>query len=496
MSLFNFKRKPALTTNKAGGAAYQQSAEMELVSILLTSFIQDQFYRKAGETVLDIRQLVDKVNPEFAAKAAVYARNEFGMRSASHVLAASIAEKASGQAWARHFYDKIIRRPDDMLEIVATYQAQGGKGLTNAMKKGFAAAIGRFDAYQLAKYRSEQKQWKMVDLVNLVHPKANQHNNAGLQQLVAGQLKNQRTWEAQLSMAGQKAEDSVEKQALKAQVWEDLLLNNQLGYLALLRNLRNIAGQASEETLNRAIALLTNRHAIKKSLVMPFQLLVAMDAIRESDAPQKNRIAAALSQALDISLDNVPKLPGKTLVVLDDSGSMAAMARGTGFGKRSCLTLGAVFAAALFKANDADLMRFSDNASYVKANRDDSTMHIAQGLIDNAKAAGTNFHAIFDAARCRYDRIVILSDMQGWMGISTPQGVFAQYKQRYHVQTHLYSFDLQGHGSLQFPEREVYCLAGFSDKVFDLMRSLETDRNVLLNTINAVSLTQDTLHFS
>ena len=52
----------------------------------------------------------------------------------------------------------------------------------------------------------------------------------------------------------------------------------------------------------------------------------------------------------------------------------------------------------------------------------------------------------------------------------------------------VYSFDLQGYGTLKFPERQVFCLAGFSDKVFDIMQLLETDREALISQIEAVEL--------
>lgn len=81
--------------------------------------------------------------------------------------------------------------------------------------------------------------------------------------------------------------------------------------------------------------------------------------------------------------------------------------------------------------------------------------------------------------------------MQGWMGVGTPGGVFAQYKKRNETNPFVYSFDLAAYGSLQLPESKVFCLAGFSDKVFDIMKLLESDRRALVNTIRAVPLTAD-----
>lgn len=487
MSLFNkFKPKPKPVTNLAGGAAYAQTPQTQLVSVLLTSFAQDQYYRSANDTFKSVVQLLSKVDARFAAKAALYARHQYGMRSITHVLAAELAAHASGQAWSKAFYDRIVRRPDDMTEIAAYYfNNKGGKNLPNAMKKGFASAFGRFDAYQMAKYRGEQKAVKLVDLVNLVRPVPNERNALALKQLVADELKSDSTWEARLTQAGQQAESEAEKSELKNAAWTELLRANKLGYLALLRNLRNIAEQAPELAPEVA-AQLTDRQRIKQSLVLPFQFLSALDAVQQVAGPQQRTLLNALNAALELALDNVPRFAGRTLVVLDDSGSMTYQP--TQYANRTPLQIGALFAAALYKANDADLMRFSDDAAYIRANPADSMASIAANLVKNARSAGTNFPAIFKRAKQPYDRIVILSDMQGWMEGGAPKEPFARYCVEHGAQPFVYSFDLQGYGSLQFPERNVFALAGFSDKVFDIMQLLETDRMALVREIEKIEL--------
>ena len=91
-------------------------------------------------------------------------------------------------------------------------------------------------------------------------------------------------------------------------------------------------------------------------------------------------------------------------------------------------------------------------------------------------------------AKKSYDRIIILSDMQGWIGGYTPKAEFDAYKKRTGANPYIYSFDLNAYGSLQFPESKVFALAGFSDKVFDLMSLLETDRNALVREIEKIEL--------
>ena len=80
------------------------------------------------------------------AKAGIYARTKFGMRSISHALAGEIAKKVKGEKWTKNFFDKIVYRPDEMTEILAYYYATNGNGKEpNALKKGFAKAFTRID---------------------------------------------------------------------------------------------------------------------------------------------------------------------------------------------------------------------------------------------------------------------------------------------------------------------------------------------------------------
>ena len=123
MSKFNtaIERTTTLTQNYEGGEAYQQSNELELISILLTSFVSDQFYRSENETLERVKYLMSKVDPKFAAKLAIFARDKFGMRSITHVVAGELASYSSGKEWSKNFFDKIIVRVDDMTEIMSYY---------------------------------------------------------------------------------------------------------------------------------------------------------------------------------------------------------------------------------------------------------------------------------------------------------------------------------------------------------------------------------------
>lgn len=478
MAKFNRKSVGTKTVNKAGGEAYKETPKLAFVSLLLTSFVNDKYYRSAEQGLEEMRALIAGIaDKQFLAKAAIYARNEFGMRSITHAVAGEIVHAVKGEVWVKAFLDSVIRRVDDVTEIVSYYLNTYKKPIPNSLKKGVGRALRKFDAYQLAKYRGEGHALSLVDVFNLCHPKPDAACAETWAALMKGTLKSTETWEAQLAEAGQKGKTADEKLALKAGAWAELISERKLGYFALLRNLRNIMQQAPG-VLPDALKMLVDQTLISKSLVLPFRYQTALKEIEKLTDSNARKVMVALNKAVDLACENVSELPGRTCVVLDESGSM----QGKPF------EIGSLFAAILVKANNADLVLFTDDARYLNVNPLDSTTSICKALTEGMRARGTDFDAPFRVFSKPYDRLIFLSDMQGWIGFRAPTVALAAYSKKHTCAPKVFSFDLAGYGTLEFPENNIYCLAGFSDKVFDVMRLLEEDRKALVKTIEAVPL--------
>ena len=443
---------------------------MQLASLLLTSFGDDKFYQKENETYNRLEQLIEVCDKEFVAKAIIYARKEFGMRTITHIAASMLAKHIGGATWGKSFYDKVVHRVDDMLEIIACHISRKQK-ITNAMKKGFASALARFDEYQLAKYKGEGKTVKLVDVVNLVHPVQSEKNNGAIEKLINGELKSFDTWESELSAVGSDVE-------AKKAVWRRLLAENKLGYFALMRNLRNIIQLEDKELKEMAFNAMLDEKAIKRSMLLPFRFSTAYDEMAKIDSDAMR----VVSRACEIACNNVPKLDGKTLIALDVSGSMSSA---------RVADIASLFTAVLLKSNDCDLITFSDDATYRRVNTDDSVMTIKNSI--KYACGGTNFEAIFLTANKAYDRVILLSDMQAWLHIGffakSPKAAYEKYKRDFSAPNcKFYSIDLAGYGTMQLPQPDVYCLAGFSEKIFDLMKHFECDKDALITAINNVNL--------
>jgi len=495
MARFNTKvTNKTATTNLAGGSGYSESPKLELASLILTSMLKDMFYENADDRIARLRGLVATMpDKQFAAKAAIYARNEFGLRSVSHVVAGELAKNVKGANWTAGAIEKIVRRADDMLEIMSYYQATYGKRpIPNCLKKGLAKAVHKFNRYKLSKYRGENRALSMVDLFNIVRPKPRDSKEEKLfRDLMTGNLKSTETWEAKLTEAGKEGKTKAQVDELKKQSWKELLEEGKLGYFALLRNLRNIAEQAPE-CVGMACEQLMDREKIKKSLVLPFRFKTALDNTHEIvNIGNRRLIQGAIRNAAEIALENVPVFDGDTLVVLDVSGSMqwGGGTQPNGKPAPTPAEIGAMFAAVLFKSNNADFMTFQSYAQYRNLDPSANVLTLAENM--QFKAGGTNFHAIFEVANKKYDRVIILSDMQGWIGNErgNPRSSFAKYCKKYDADPEIYSFDLQGYGQLMFPERKAYCIAGFSEKIFEFMSNMtEGKRAEMVRKIEAVEL--------
>lgn len=479
MSKFNTPAEQAKkTVNLAGGEAYTESPQLELVSIMLTNLTEDQAYRKASGGIGRLEQLIDLVNPVFAAKAAIYARKVFGMRSITHVAAVKLGKVAQGTEWGARFYEKIIKRPDDITEILALNKSKHGKAITHAMRKGLGKAMSNFKDYSLAKYKGERNELSMVDAANLLHPP---HSDT-IKKLVEGTLKQKNTWENQVSEAG-KSENITEA---KAEAWGDLLMNDKLGTFALLRNLRNILATNKKSLVEKACESLVNVEAIKRSMLFPYRFFTAYKEIEKITSSEARLMLDAISEALDIAVDNMPKMDN-TCVVLDSSGSMAYYP----MSDKSDVKIaeaGLVLAVAMAKRNNSDMMFFDTDAQYINIRPKASVMdNVAMGL-KHIRGGATDFKIPFIKMNKAYDKIIILSDMQGWVGYDSPKQAFDAYRSKFNCNPKVYSVDMTGNGSLQFPENNVFAMAGFSDKIFDIMKMYDIDKKALIHKIEEVEL--------
>ena len=505
------------TVNRQGYGAYGLEDELRLISMLNTLKLEPQFYRSENETMRELRDLIERIgskDPYFVAQAIVYSRcMGEGMRSINHLAAALVAPFISGQEYAKRFYGLFnkkeqrggcIFRPDDMQEIKDVFDCLNNATLSNAMKKGFASVLQLLDTYQLCKYKST-----VIDIANLVHP--NPELSAAtviidgkkmktLDALMKGINISADTWEVAQSEAGQEVAKAVREGKLteseakvvlekaKDDNWEALLNDGKLGILAALRNLRNMLIGSRPAVITKVCELVSNPELIRKGKIMPYQIDLAAQAVRDEFGTGGNagKVLAALEKGYIESVPNLKEaLPGKTLVVVDCSGSMNVQCYNAKTGKRignTAAQKAGLIAATIAQATGGDVIRFGSRTEWFSGNFKASGVFDLGNQIGHANMGGTSLETVFNkihAERKVYDRIVILSDNEcngfsqgrGWN--SSPANAYKQYVHDV-CSPYVYEIDLAAYGTMPLKnDGKVNYYYGYGYAMFDDIASRE-----------------------
>ena len=462
------------TVNSCGHAAYSMKDKEKLITQVLTCFFNESKYY--GDNSSEIEETIDRViqkDPEFVSKLAVYARRVFNMRSIAHVMTAHLAHAVEGKPYVRSTVRGVSVRGDDVTEIMSYYISKYGKPIPNSLKKGTADVMLGFDEYTLAKYSGNGKDLKMRDLLSICHPKPLSDNQADLfKRCLEGKLATPVTWETELSANGNNAE-----------TWDKLIMSGKVGYMAMLRNLRNILN-ANPEHIRMVYDLLSNPEAVRRSKQLPFRFLSAYNSVSNYGS----QVLDVLEDALDASIENLPKLPGKTVIAIDVSGSMTFGSISKNSSVTPCdiaILLGLI---ANRICDDAIVMTFDHHLEYLPVSHRNGILNAVANY--HACGGGTDmtlpFHEMI-MRNIRADRIIILSDNEcNWDWHSpdrTVQAIADQYRRITGNDIWVHAIDLEGYGTQQFKGKKTNIIAGWSEKVFDFILLAEEGVGSLEKTI-------------
>ena len=235
-------------THEGGPAAIFSPEQALRRSVMACMLWESEFY-ESGETIAKrIGELVPRVDANVVASLAFEARTSMKLRHAPLLLVREMARHATHRSLVAETLARVIQRADELAEFVAIYWAEGKVPLSGQVKKGLAAAFTRFDEYQLAKY-DRAGAVRLRDVLFLCHAKPVDAAQAALwKRLIAGELVTPDTWEVALSANG--------RDGNKRDVWERLLVEQKLGALALLRNLRNLkAAGVPDDLVESSLAI-------------------------------------------------------------------------------------------------------------------------------------------------------------------------------------------------------------------------------------------------
>lgn len=504
MSTYNtiVKEEPNVL-NHEGAEAFTLSSEMELYTAVVTSSLSDKFYETAKEQINRMSDLICKCDHKFVAQLAVYARAEMNLRSIPLFLVVELAKIHSGDNLVSRTIEKVVQRADEIMELLICYQWRNKKegikklaGLSHQVQVGLQKAFNRFDEYQFAKYDRDNLEVKLRDALFIVHPKAKDDAQQVLFDKIANKtLETPYTWETELSALGQKKYETTEErhEAFKAK-WEELIGSGKLGYMALLRNLRNILDAKVDTDYVKDVAKhISNGHEVARSRQLPFRFLSAYRELCRNNNGNVPIIMDALENAVLATAQNITGFDRNTSVLLacDVSGSMYSR-----FSDKSTIKnfdIGLVLAM-LLKNRCENVISgiFGDTWKVINMP--------SKGILSNVEhmysregevGYSTNGYKVIEYLRAnniRMDKVMMFTDCQMWNSYGngkTIQVEWSKYKEM-NPNAKLYLFDLAGYGHspLRMIENDVVLIAGWSDKVFDMLSAIENGSSVLERITN------------
>lgn len=489
-------------TTFEGAPGYARDTKSELFLLAVTNMVgEDTFYEKAGARDTRFQTLVAQVaveDPEWMGRFLPWLRNEANMRSASLVgaLEAARAMVKAGVTGSRAVVRDVLQRADEPGEALAYWASHYGRTVPKPIKRGIADAASRlYNERSLLKYDTDSKGFRFGDVLELTHAAPDKigqgdlfkyaldrrHNRDGVPErleiirrniILRAQPEPEAlmdqgtlydagfTWEDALSLA--------RKRVAKVKLWEALIPS--MGYMALLRNLRNFDDAGiSEEAVVQVIAKLADPWQVERSRQLPFRFLSAYKAT------ESVRWHSTLEQALTLSLGNIPELSGRTLVLVDRSGSMwAPLSRNSKLDRAEAAALFGS-ALALRNAGRVDLVEFGTSSATVSYRKGGSVLSLTRKF---GNLGGTN---TADALRLHFsgqDRVIVVTDEQAghyWNGNTFTD---VQVNTAIPADVPMYTWNLAGYKLGQVPGvLNRWTFGGLTDHGFKMIPLLEQGTN-------------------
>ncbi|WP_086724338.1 TROVE domain-containing protein [Streptomyces carpinensis] len=492
-----------------GGRGHERDARSELFLLAISNMVSRQTFYESGADRDDrfaklVRELA-VADPSWTAGLLGWLRGAGNMRTASIVGAAEyvrarLTAGVTGGPSNRQVVDSVLQRPDEPGELLAYWTATYGRAVPKPVKRGVADAVRRlYHARSLLKYDTASKGYRFGDILNLVHaspdpdkprqgelfryaldrrhhpdtaePPASIPVLAAHRELMTLPVERRRAVVTEPGGAERLAAAGITWEALAGWIqgpmdkaaWEAVIPS--MGAMALVRNLRNFdeAG-VSDEVAAQVAARISDPEQVARSRQFPFRYLAAY-----RNAPSL-RWSWSLERALGHSLANVPALPGRTLVLVDRSGSMFWSL----VSERSQLNradAAAIFGTALaLRAADADLVQFGTTSDKVRFRKGESVLKVLDRFGD---LGGTDTTEAVRRHYRKHDRVLIVTDEQyapNRHGDPTGQ-----------IPAHVpvYTWNLEGyragHGPSGTGNRHTF--GGLSDSAFRMVPLLEAARD-------------------
>ncbi|WP_299674307.1 TROVE domain-containing protein [uncultured Dokdonia sp.] len=494
-----FTKTKKQVKNYEGAKAYRLTPKMELYTAVVNSTLEKTSYEKGQDRLQRIIDLIQKNDPYFVAQLAVYARQKMYLRSIPIVLAVELSKIHSGDNLVSRTVNGVIQRADEITELLAYYQVANQRTgtkklnkLSKQVQKGIVMALNKFDAYQFAKY-NRQTEVTFKDAIFLTHPKAKDDaQQAIFNHVIQDTLEAPYTWEVELSKLGQQSfKNAQEKQKALTAQWETLIDSKKLGYMALMRNLRNILqADVSAVHISKIADTLTDPYHVKRSKQFPFRFMAAYQELMSIKSSYTPYLLEALETAIKISVENIKgfDLDTKVVIACDVSGSM--MQPISAKSKIQAYDIGLVLGMLLqHKSDNIITGLFGDRwKRYILPKGDVLSNVMKLKSIEGEVGYSTNGYKVIQDLNSKkriVDKVMIFTDCQLWNSghYNSDAHIATEWKQykRIAPNAKLYIFDLMGYKNapLNITHDDVHLIGGWSDKIFEVLDAIENGASAI-----------------
>lgn len=428
--------------NLAGAPSFDRTLEEDTLAVLLTNTLSNTFYvsdKDLAKQTVEVLTKMAKKDPEFLAKALVYARRNGLMKLAPVVGLAVLSANESGKKVNfRKVFHHVVKTPDDLREFVSLCRTKAVRqGLGGEARDAVKRWLQHMSEYHAVKYGSANSEGiTLRDIIRMAHPRpVNDAQRELFGWLVKGwddvgpkpSPTSPQVWALEtLKRATSDKEvirlvqdyklpwevvvPSVKK--MTPEIWKALL--KDMPYMALLRQLNTMErnGLFADKDVAKAVAAkLSDQTNVKYSKQLPFRFFNAYNAFKGIQV-----VRDAIVDALELSFENTEKLDGRVCIANDISGSMSGQVSDKG--ETRYRDVAGLLSAALFKkCDDVILLQFNTSANTLDASRRDSVMSLAKKIGDGD--GGTNVGApiaYLSQHRDKVDVFIGVTDSESWAG--------------------------------------------------------------------------------
>lgn len=505
------------TLNEAGGIAHRRSPEQALAQFAATGVFGNTFYVDAAEQLDEVLALAKELDAPFLAQAAVFAREKGFLKDFPALILALLAER--DQALFKQVFPRVVDNVKQLRNFVQIMRSGvvGRRSLGTLPRRLVREFLAQRSDATLFRGAVGQKP-SLADIIRMVHPRpqsesrralfgyllGREHDRESLPQLV-------KAYEA--FKAGERtAVPEVPFQMLDAldidrETWAGIF--RRAGFQFTRMNLNTALRQGVFEVEGMAELIaerLRDREAIGRARVFPYQLLAAAT---NADARIPAVVRAALQEAMEIAIENVPAIDGRVVVAPDVSGSMHFPVTGYRRGASSsvrCVDVAALVAAAFLRMNrETRVLPFEHEVRQLKLRAGDGVLANAAKLA-RIGGGGTNVSAplaLLNRERAAVDLVVIVSDNESWVDTArmqyhgwggSPTQTMAEWERlkSRNPQARMVCIDITPSRSVQALEREdILNVGGFSDHVFEVVAAFVSGEgrvNAQVEAIRSVAL--------